>query len=351
MNRSKYIVPFPDLKIIEEEAATWVAHMDTRALSEEERSHFKKWIGQSSQHQEIFERVSSIWGGCDILDELNYIDHEVENIDAISSVKRKNHWLQISIAASVIFTFTMLLLQTSGYFNQTQDAHFITTVGGQKTLELVDGSTIILNTNSEIDIKITRISHTGNLSRGEAHFDVASDMKRPFEVFAGGGVVEAVGTAFTVQLHQENVEVTVTDGVVKLLTQPETQITPVFIESENEQAPALTAIAALTAGQNAVFSKQIQSVEWMSDDELEQKLLWREGFIIFAGEPLSKVVADISRYTEIIIEIEEPSLEETPIGGRFKVGDVEGLFEALENIFNVKVNRINSAHVKLSFTL
>jgi len=245
----------------------------------------------------------------------------------------------------------MLLLQTSGYFNQTQDAHFITTVGGQKTLELVDGSTIILNTNSEIDIKITPTSRTINLSRGEAHFDVASDMKRPFEVFAGGGVVEAVGTAFTVQLHQENVEVTVTDGVVKLLTQPETQITPVFIESENEQAPALTAIAALTAGQNAVFSKQIQSVEWMSDDELEQKLLWREGFIIFAGEPLSKVVADISRYTEIIIEIEEPSLEETPIGGRFKVGDVEGLFEALENIFNVKVNRINSAHVKLSFTL
>jgi len=92
MNRSKYIVPFPDLKIIEEEAATWVAHMDTRALSEEERSHFKKWIGQSSQHQEIFERVSSIWGGCDILDELNYIDHEVENF-YFYDVIVTNKWL------------------------------------------------------------------------------------------------------------------------------------------------------------------------------------------------------------------------------------------------------------------
>jgi len=348
MNKSKNIVSFPNLKVIEKEAATWVAHMDTRALTEEERKQFHKWVKQSSQHRESIERMSIIWGGSDILDELNYIDHETESIDEIPETRVKNNWLQVAIAASVVLVFTTLFYQSFNSVEQSQQGHYITAVGGQETIVLIDGSTIILNTNSEIDVTITPTSRIIKLFRGEAHFEVASDNKRPFEVYAGDGAVEAIGTAFTVYLRNENVEVTVTEGVVKLLAQPDTQNNVPSLEIDNSSDSNLTTIAALTAGQNAVFSEKVQSVEWMSEEELEQKLLWREGFVIFAGEPLSKVVADISRYTNIVIEIEEPSLEETPIGGRFKVGDVEGMFEALENIFGVRVNRISPSRVKLS---
>ena len=41
------------------------------------------------------------------------------------------------------------------------------------------------------------------LSRGEVNFDVAKDPHRPFVVYAGDGLVWAVGTAFNVRLLEE----------------------------------------------------------------------------------------------------------------------------------------------------
>lgn len=356
MTKSENIIVFPDLKVIEEEAAAWVAGMDSRANSADKNSllhvhyqaRFQKWIEQSPQHREAIERMAAIWGGCDILDELNYIEHEVESADEASKTKQKFVRVVGAIAASLLVVFAAIFYQTSGYFDQTQTSHFITTVGSQKTISLVDGSTVILNTDSEIKVAITSNIRTIRLVRGEVHFEVASDRSRPFRVLAGGGVVKAVGTAFTVFLHEKSVEVTVTEGVVELLAQPENFSEIKLMVSDNTVKQELRTVAALTAGQNAVFTEKIESLEQMSEEELDRKLLWREGFIAFAGEPLSMVVADISRYTDIIIEIDDPDLEDTPIGGHFKVGDVEGMFEALENIFGVQVDHISASHVKLS---
>ncbi len=55
-----------------------------------------------------------------------------------------------------------------------------------------------------------------HLLQGEAHFSVAHDKNLPFRVFAGAGQIRAVGTAFTVYLKNDSVDVTVTEGSVAL---------------------------------------------------------------------------------------------------------------------------------------
>ena len=119
-----------------------------------------------------------------------------------------------------------------------------TAVGEQRTVTLPDGSSVELNTASQVAIRYTARTRAVQLTRGEAHFTVASDRSRPFSVHAAGRVVTAVGTAFTVQLRRDAVEVTVAEGRVRLA---ESQAATSGIESIEPDIP----LPALEAGQSA----------------------------------------------------------------------------------------------------
>ncbi|MDZ4730437.1 MAG: FecR domain-containing protein [Xanthomonadales bacterium] len=345
MDRAESIATFPDLKAIEEVAAEWVARQDTRPLGREEAAAFQEWLGQRQQHAEAYKRMSAIWRGYDSLDELNYIDHEIGDSETGFGRKQRFHWALGGIAAAAAVVCIAVFFQPFLPFTQSQVAHFNTSVGGQEDIVLVDGSTIKLNTDSELTIDISAEARTIRLLHGEAHFQVAHDPDRPFKVLAGDGAVWAVGTAFTIYLRDETAEVIVTEGAVKL-----------FLQSDSDQQdssaivswPDLKPTASLTAGQKAVFTGKIESLERLSQDVLDRRLLWRDGYVAFSGEPLSHVLTEIGRYSDIVIEVDDPELESTPIGGYFKVGDVEGVLEALENGFGVEVQRINASYVKLS---
>lgn len=355
MSETKNIVEFPNLKAIEEEAALWIARLDGRdSLPASESAALKDWIAQSAQHRDALERMSELWSGLACLEDLNYIEDDFEGGQPTANVsnpetapqtqKRPHWWTGAAVAASLLIAAAGSLLIDFGGQYELQTGHFATAIGEQETVLLTDGSKIILNTNSEITVDLGDDRRSINLLRGEAHFDVAPDAERPFLVYANDGIVKAVGTAFTVHLRKTSVEVTVSEGVVALISRPqggENKGDPTPME---EAAP----LAALTVGQSAVFAETLESLTRMSGEALDRKLLWRGGFIAFAGEPLSTVVADVSRYTDITIEIEDPDLESLPIGGYFKAGEVEDMFDSLEASFGIAVERISPTKVKLS---
>ena len=74
---------------------------------------------------------------------------------------------------------------------------------------------LTLNTDSELSVDYSGDNRIIHLSRGEVNFDVAKDPHRPFVVYAGDGLVWAVGTAFNVRLIEDSVDLTVTEGRVK----------------------------------------------------------------------------------------------------------------------------------------
>ncbi len=347
MSKSENIVEFPDLKAIEEEAAVWVAQLDSRGVSGINQKELDDWLNVSVHHLEAFERMAALWVGADILDALNY----KEGVEEARKLSRRNlnatRWIK-GIAATFVVAASVMLAQYVNNAPTTQTAEFATIIGEQKTIRLADGSDVILNTNSEISINLTDTRREVVLLRGEAHFDVAHEPERPFVVYARDGIVKAVGTAFTVHLRREKVEVTVSEGVVAILSRPPDTVNVAIRDVEVDE---LLPIAALTVGESAVIEEEaVESVVRMSEDALDRKLLWRGGFIAFAGEPLSTVVADVSRYTDILIEIDDPSLETLPIGGYFKVGEVEDMFESLEASFGITVTRISPSRVLLSRT-
>ena len=107
---------------------------------------------------------------------------------------------------------------------------------------------------------------------------------------------------------------------------------------------------SLGRGEGARFDASQETLAELDDKELARQLAWREGQLVFERDPLSQVVAEISRYTMVRIDIVEPALGQMLVGGRFPVGELEALFEVLELGFGVQVAYLDEQHVELSLT-
>ena len=85
----------------------------------------------------------------------------------------------------------------------------------------------------------------------------------------------------------------------------------------------------------------------MPPKELNERLAWRDGILMFSGDRLEDVVKEVSRYTTVSIEIPDPAIRDMRIGGRFPVGETEVMLAALETNFNLHVTRLGHNRVVL----
>ena len=91
------------------------------------------------------------------------------------------------LVAASLLVGAILVVQPLG---QTYD----TAVGERRAISLEDGSTIELNTNSRVRVRLARGERRLWLEKGQAMFAVAPDKARPFLVTAGDTTVRALGT-------------------------------------------------------------------------------------------------------------------------------------------------------------
>lgn len=349
MDDSNNIVSLPTSKKIEAEASAWIVRLKSDNVTAQERLDMLTWQQQSPQHQQALEHMAALWGDLDLLSQSTRLreQHAVEPNNSIQTLPRSGAHKQARywpIAAAALLLVTLSL----GVFKQFYPAEinaepqlYKTQVGIQKTVALPDGSSMQLNTNTQVEVRYTATSRDIRLLQGEAFFDVASNKERPFRVYAGTGLVRAVGTAFSVFLREQNVEVAVTEGSVEVSSLLPPAETPTTVET-----PKPTPLATVTAGKLIHFSEQIESVT-----EVNHALSWRQGILEFSGDPLTEVIADVSRYTDINIIINDSELSDLRIGGYFRVGEVDALLQALEHSFGVRVERDKDNAIHLSATL
>ena len=117
------------------------------------------------------------------------------------------------------------------------DDIYETSIGEHSSVNLPDGTGVVLNTNSHIRASYTDKERFILLSRGEAHFSVAEDNSRPLTVHAGNRFIRAVGTAFNVEIGRDNiVEIIVTEGKVLIVDQAVSGSTGIPLK-QNQDSP------------------------------------------------------------------------------------------------------------------
>jgi len=383
---SKKVVEFPERSVINAEAVEWLIRLDnSEPPTEEERLILKEWVQRSPVHEEELRKVTHLWGSFNVLTELSVPLGKVE-YSSTRSIRVKNSdcfhdrpAAAVALATVVVAAFVymgMLLFPKEDPLISTNGL-YATAVGQQETALLADGSTVLLNTNTQISVDYGRHYREVQLLQGEALFTVAKNATRPFRVQAGNGRVEAIGTAFAVRLKEDAVDVMVKEGRVILASESSRSLggsadssaaTAVMIggndkistDAESAVIDKITTLGVLSAGQTATVPRQFSGFTPSEQEEevaviktidpqvLDKQLSWSSGVLSFTGDPLETVVKEISRYTAITIEISDPILNAIAVGGRFPVGETELVLTALEKNFGVRVTRLSRNHVVLS---
>ncbi len=383
-----------------DEAYAWVLlfNRDT-AVTSEELAVFREWVARSPSHKQALTEAENFWCEAEILTALSVPHNKLQanrlgaffdslwfGLSQIIQGINKSGAVAALLVLGIGISLSSWLLPLSG---SVGNGVYATAIGEQKVIVLRDNSRVQLDTYSQVRVEYQDAVRRIHLLRGKAHFDVAKNPQRAFEVYARDGLVRAVGTAFSVYLTDTDIQVTVDEGRVDLarLIVPasidpqsisldtEAVIDSDYAETQTQTeshagdglAASLSAEAfkvdlanslennlasqqvflSLDKGQSASFSLAQQSLKELSDIDMARELAWRKGLLVFARDPLSHVVSEVSRYTDTTIEIVDPDLGNLVMGGRFRIGELDALFEVLEIGFGVEVSYLNAHHVQL----
>jgi transmembrane sensor len=339
------VVEFEAQASIERQAREWLIRMDgDEPLTADEIHALREWMQRSVLHRQELERICKFWRESNVLTELAVC---LES-DGQRRARSRNRWARtFAIAASALLASVSLAWWFAQGSVWMVNGNYRTTIGEQKVIALSDGSSIQLNTDTQVHVAYDSHSRVIRLLRGEALFSVMPDPNRAFEVYAADSVVRALGTAFAVHLDGGKVDVTVTKGAVDVaevgLELSEAREEPV------SDSPRRSSLGQLKAGETirvGSMSDHVQ-VRMLAEPDLNRKMAWQEGYLAFSGEPLSEVVEQVNRYSLVTMEIGDPKLASIPVGGRFRIGDLDAVLDALETNFGIHAHRLDEHNIKL----
>ncbi|MBB5211899.1 FecR family protein [Microbulbifer hydrolyticus] len=349
------VYQLPDPERCLDEASEWLAKFD-RTLSEAETLEFQRWLAASRENHDTFMQVAELWDKMDALSRLaDLFPPAAEKKSRSAPGSLVSGWL--AAAASVLLLVGAVLWQSGALpgalslpdtrLASNVDKLYETAIGEHSTVNLPDGSVLVLNTDSLVRVRYSAASRLIELERGELNVQVAHDKQRPLSVLAAGRVVQAVGTAFNVQLlRDQRVELIVTEGKVRVADREDED--PKRVRREPQPLPETA--TAVSRGERLLMSArrpQRSQVEKIEPADMDAKLSWRSGNLVFRGEPLEQAMAEISRYTSVQFRIEDEQLKDVRVAGLFRTGDVKGLLGTLDSNFDIASERIDAQTVVL----
>ncbi len=308
------------------QAADWFVRLRSGRETAEDHVAFLDWLAQGPDHQSEFDRIEASWELAGALEsDPEFIAYLEEPLappaiqPGIAQLLRR-HGAGLAAAAAILF-----VLVAVGLWSGPGGAVYRTAVGEQKLVHLADGSSVHLNTGTEISVAFDDRLRRIRLRRGEAIFSVEKDPVRPFVVAAGEREVRAVGTEFDVLQIDGKVKVTVLKGVVEI------------------SAPAVKPAAGTTVapGPRLAPGEQVTydvagRVSAKQTADIDRITAWRTGWLEFDAATLAEVVAELNRYSPRKVVIGDDVLRDIRISGSFRIGNTDAVVRALEESFAIQ---------------
>lgn len=197
--------------------------------------------------------------------------------------------------------------------------------GGQYQVCLADGTNVWLNAGSSL----TYPTNLGELIkrkvtlRGEAYFEVARKKHHPFIVETAFQQVRVLGTHFNVYAYE--------DEMVTKTTLLEGSVRVSLLASEKDGNPVKNLSSALLRpNQQSVYVAGNKDIE-VGEVYAEEAIAWQRGYFMFSNEPLESVMNKISRWYDVKITFNDPSLrQEVVFGSVSRSEKASGVLKKLE---------------------
>lgn len=328
-------------------AADWHTRREDDDLTVAERAQFDAWFGASAKHRDAYHAMERMWSRMDGMRADPRILHMRRDAlagcaDADASraaprttaFARRRPW---ALAASILAGCAALLLclryfpaggpAISAEPAASEGGVFRTAIGGLSTITLSDGSSVVLNTDSEVDVRFTSTERRVRLLKGQAWFDVAKSPSRPFTVDAGGERVRALGTIFDVQVgaHGETIQVALAEGRVRV--EPIRSGFSALLAPHSQPTDLLPGEAVTITGDHPVREHV----------DLAKVGSWRTGKLVFDNDTLATAIAQLNRYTHAQIALSGSALAGLRVSGVFKAGQNKSFLEALTGHYPIRI--------------
>lgn len=292
-------------------------HSGTWSASDE--TELQRWLATSGEHREAYEKVARAWN----------LAGSLQTAAPASAAPRSPSVKRAALAAAIVLLTVAIgvPLGRTGYrwWNGTQ-IQLVTTKGQPRNFALDDGTTVMLDADSQVTASIGARRRSVSLNHGEALFNVKHDASRPFEVVTPAGRVQDLGTRFDVEDLESSTRVSVIEGRVGVLT--------------------TKGQALLVAGQSGGYDN--------SGDLLPTRPFkpdvshWSEGQRHFDHELLADVLQRVARYHAVKFVFTDPRLRDLRVSGTFRIGDLALFLRTLAAALPIEPRYQNAEQIEIA---
>lgn len=223
-------------------------------------------------------------------------------------------WLKVAATVLVIVTASLFAYSSwqtdTGDMEEPTPAHYATADDQQREITLSDGSTIRLNSNSEVWITHDYSGEKREVQlSGEAYFDVVHDSGRPFFIYTNGATVEVLGTAFNVKAlpSGRDVQLAVMDGRVSFAS-----------ADDSAENPAVV----LKQGQFGYMDLEKHTID-IEEFGVENYTNWIKGRLVFDQLTLDRVCLQLDRFYDLQCSYSDASLRKLTLTADFSNDSLE----------------------------
>jgi ferric-dicitrate binding protein FerR (iron transport regulator) len=254
------------------------------------------WLKTTDNHDTFSKSAQELWQMIDIKEASSISEQErVILKEEVSKLINKGKRQQISIqntkynyttllrfvaVLSIFFSATFAIYVNNNkapksiQYTQQETKH-----GERKEIQLKDGTKVILNAKTKIIIPSNFNEKSRLITlKGEAFFEVAHNVNKPFIIQSGEAKIKVLGTSFNVKAYELDklMAVTVSTGKVN-----------VGLENEELQLN-------LTPNQHLIINKETGDFEKKTISE-NNYINWKRGILYFEKEPIQEVIKVLNR--------------------------------------------------------
>ncbi|WP_434611187.1 FecR family protein [Pseudomonas sp. R1-7] len=294
------------------EARDWLILLTSGRATVADARALRQWCGQSPEHARAFEQAKALWHG---------LQPAAEALQAPRHFGRRA-LLGGALAASAAF---LLIRATVPGGVSGLGADYITEVGEQRRIELGDGVSLELNTQTRLSRRpLAEGGQALELLAGEV--EVSGNSSATISVQAGAGWISAAQARFNLRYIDQSVCATCLEGVVQVQVQgqqfrlePGMQLT---YDTHHVESPRTADVSAAVA--------------------------WREQVLVFNDATLASVIDEINRYRPGMLLLLNRELGLRKVQARFRLDQLAGVALLIRDAYGAKCTELPGGVVVLS---
>jgi len=320
------------------QAVDWYVRLASGTHTEQDRAAFAHWRGAHPHHAQAWERLQSMGGrmrGSAVVVAPTVTHAALARAESITGRRRAlKSLIWLGGGGAGLYLVHDRLPWRAGLAGLAADVH--TYPGERRGMVLADGTQLMLNTATAVDLRFDAHERRILLREGEIMVATAGDPAgRPFVVATPDGTLVPLGTRFTVR-HDGQVparlpytRLAVTEGAVQ-------------VRAADGQASVL-----VNAGQQVDFSRHaVQAVA----DLREDGQAWTDGTFAAEGMRLADLLAELGRYRRGVLRC-APEVADLRITGAWPQdgpGASDRILDSLQRRLPVRVDRYTRFWVTVS---